>query len=272
MTAKSDVASRQAITRRRLTTAAALSFVLAAMVNSMLHEAAHAVAGLALGLTPTISPFSVSYEPEGTATQQIITAAAGPLFSLAMGLILLVAARQWGTGFVRLFFMWLPFMGVMNLVGYCFIAPFAHAGDTGQVLALLAAPSLVFVAVGLLGVVGQFLLAWRFAVEVKRYTSSKHEERQLAYFPWLIGTPIIVGVTLLELIMLQVPAVYVVLILAYSVAFGVFAPMQFIFSSRVSNSFEQLELTGNLKFPIAVTVVVALLELGLAAIGGLQLG
>lgn len=60
------------------------------MVNSLLHEAAHAVAGLVLGLTPTITPLSVSYEPEGTREQQIITAAAGPLFSLAMGLILMI--------------------------------------------------------------------------------------------------------------------------------------------------------------------------------------
>jgi hypothetical protein len=249
-----------------------LAFVLAAMVNSLLHEAAHAVAGLVMGLTPTISPFAVSYEPEGTARQQIITAAAGPLFSVALGLILMVVARRWGVGFVRLFFLWLSFMGVMNFVGYCFIAPFAQAGDTGRVLALLNAPNLVFLAVGLVGVVGQFLLAWRFAVEVKRYTRDKGEERQLAYFPWLIGTLIIVALTVLELILLRLPASYVVLILSYSVAFGVFAPMQFIFSSRVSNTYEPLSLARSLALPVVVTAMVALLGLALAGIHGLRLG
>jgi len=272
VTATRDADSRNALSGRTLILVASLAFVSASIVNSLLHEAAHTVAGLPQGLTPTISPFSVSYDPEGTARQQIITSAAGPLFSLTLGLILLVVARRWGTGFVRLFFFWLPFMGIMNFVGYCLIAPFGQAGDTGKMLALLNAPGPSFVAVALTGVIGQFLLAWRFAVEVKRYTSSKTEERQLAYFPWLIGTPAVMVLTLLELIMLRIPGLQLVLILAYSVAFGIFAPMQFIFSSRVSNTYEALGLSRSLTLPFAVTVAFALLDLALAAVGGLQLG
>jgi hypothetical protein len=111
-----------------------VAFVLAGLANSVLHECAPAVAGLAVGLVPTITPFAVSYEPEGTARQQTITAASGPLFSLVMGIVLMVAARRWGRGFGRLVWMFLAFMGMMNFVGYCFIAPFARAGDTGKVL------------------------------------------------------------------------------------------------------------------------------------------
>ena len=43
-------------------------------------------------------------------------------------------------------------MGVMNFVGYLFIAPFASVGDTGQILHLLGAPVLVYVGVALVGV------------------------------------------------------------------------------------------------------------------------
>ena len=82
---------------------ATISFVLASMVNSLLHESAHAVAGLVQGLTPTISPFSVEFALEGTTSQQVVTAAAGPLFSLVMGLVLMAVARTWGRGTVRLF-------------------------------------------------------------------------------------------------------------------------------------------------------------------------
>jgi hypothetical protein len=228
--------------QRTLTLNATVAFVLAGLVNSLLHEGAHAVAGLAVGLVPTITSFAVSYDPEGTARQQTITAAAGPVFSLVMGLVLMVVARRWGRGFGRLVCMFLAFMGVMNFVGYCFIAPFARAGDTGKVLTLLGAPQWVFLAVGVVGVAGQFWLARRFAVEVKRYATEPAQQRRIAYFPWLIGTLVIVLLALVELIMLRLPTPYLVLILVYSVAFGVFAPMQFIFSRRVHNTLEPLSL------------------------------
>jgi hypothetical protein len=117
-------------TRRALTANATISFVLASLVNSLLHEGGHAVAGLALGLTPTISPFNVDFAEDATDSQRIITAAAGPVLSLVLGLVLMGVARSWGQGLVRLFWMWLSFMGVMNFAGYCFIAPFAHAPGT----------------------------------------------------------------------------------------------------------------------------------------------
>ncbi len=146
-----------------------LAFVLAAIVNTTLHELAHAVAGLTQGLVPTLAPFSVSYTPEGTPGQQIVTAAAGPTFSLVMGVLLMVLARRWGKGLVRLFFVWLAFMGVMNFVGYLIIAPIAQVGDTGQVLSLAGAPGLVYVAVLVVGVAGQFTLGYLFSWQIKRY-------------------------------------------------------------------------------------------------------
>jgi hypothetical protein len=258
--------------QRTLTINATVAFVLAGLVNSLLHECAHAVAGLVLGLVPTITPFSVSYVPEGTAGQQTVTAAAGPLFSLVMGLVLMVAARRWGRGFGRLVWMFLAFMGVMNFVGYCFIAPFARVGDTGQVLTLLGAPEWVFIVVGLVGVAGQFWLARRFAVEVKRYATEPAQQRQIAYFPWLIGTSVVVLLALLELIILQLPAPYLVLILAYSVAFGVFAPMQFIFSRRVHNTLEPLSLAPVPVAGLVLTGLLAVVGIALVAIGGLRVG
>ena len=132
---------------RGLTPASSTAFVLAAIVNSFVHELAHATAGLAQGLTPTISPFSVSYTPDGSTDQQIVTASAGPLFSLALGLILIAVSRNWGRGIVRLFWLWLTFMALMNFVGYLMIAPVAQVGDTGKVLKLLDAPAAAYVGV-----------------------------------------------------------------------------------------------------------------------------
>ena len=47
MTATPDVAQQRVLTRRRLAAVASVAFVLAGLVNGLLHEAAHAVAGLA---------------------------------------------------------------------------------------------------------------------------------------------------------------------------------------------------------------------------------
>ncbi|HEX7211226.1 MAG TPA: hypothetical protein VF241_09930 [Propionibacteriaceae bacterium] len=47
---------------------------------------------------------------------------------------------------------------------------------------------------------------------------------------------------------------------------------QFIFSARVRNTYEPLDLSPSLRIPIAVTVAVAVLNVALAAIGGLRLG
>ncbi len=266
------VTTRESTDRRALLAGSTLAFVLAAMVNDTLHELAHAVAGLAVGLTPTLSPFSVEYAPEGTVSQQVITAAAGPLFSLLMGLALMVLARHWGRGLVRLFFLWLPFMGVMNFAGYCFIAPFAQVGDTGQVLKLLDAPGWTYALVAAVGVAGQFWLGYRFAGQVRRYARTVDAERQLAFIAWIIGTLIMVIPTTLQVVALGVEPAVVFVVVFYSCAVGVFGPMQFIFHHRFPPGDEQLDLRRVNVTGIVVTVALAILLVGLAFSGGVTLG
>ena len=48
--------------------------------------------------------------------------------------------------------------------------------------------------------------------------------------------------------------------------------MQFIFSARVRNTHDPLDLSRTLRIPNAVTVALAVLNVALAAIGGLRLG
>lgn len=272
MTTSPATTAAAGATTRTLTANSTLAFVLASMVNVTLHESAHAVAGLAQGLTPTITTFAVDYAGTATPRQQITTALAGPFFSLVMGLVMLVVARNWGTGLVRLFWMWLPFMGIMNFVGYLFIAPFASAGDTGQALTLMGAPGPVFILVGMVGAGGQFLLARRFATEVKRYAADVQQERRLAYFPWLIGTPILIVLTAIEALLFGAPAEIAILVVVASLAAGVFAPMQFIFNKSAHNTFERLALKRVNVTGLAVVTVVAALLVALAAVGGVRIG
>lgn len=261
------------LTSRALTAQASIAFVLAAIINSAVHEGAHAAAALGFGARPTLGPFSVDYDESALDPgAQIVIALAGPVFSLVMGLVVMVIGRNWGRGFGRLFWMWLPFMGVMNFVGYCVIAPVAQVGDTGKALNLLGAPGWVFVVVCLVGVAGQFLLARRFAVEVKRYAIGQAEERQLSFFSWLIGTPVVIVLTVAELVLMHAAPAHFVVVAAYAVAVGVFAPMQFIFSGRVHNTHEPLALTGAPTTGLIVTALAAAVALVVSGLGGIPLG
>jgi len=259
---------------RSLTISSTVALVAAAVVNSLWHESGHALAALANGLTPTLSSFSVDVAEPTTPQQEIVIALAGPLVSLVMGLVVLRVARNTGSGFGRLFWMWLAFLGVMNFVGYCFIAPFAQGGDTGQALALLNAPVWAFVLVAAVGVVGQLWLARRFAVEVSRYATSTTDQRRLAYFPWLIATAVVVIMTFVELVALQTPALHFAPVLAYGFAFAIFAPMQFIFSRRIRRDPdpEVLAVSPWSRPALALTVLAVVADVVLAVAGGITLG
>lgn len=250
-----------------------LAFVLAATVSNTLHEGAHALAGRAQGLVPTLTPFSVAYTPQPTHHQALVNLAAGPVFSLVLGLVLMLVSRNWGRGIVRLFFLWLSFMAVMNFMGYLFIAPFASVGDTGQILHLLHAPVLVYVLVGLAGVAGQLWLANRFAGQVKRYAPSIDEERQMiAFRSWILGTVIVMALTLIDVLVLHAEPAVAVVVVFYSCAIAIFAPMQFLFRRRFSAGHEILALRPGNVLALTLTIVLSVAEMALAIAGGTRLG
>jgi len=182
--------------QRRLLVASTTALVLAATVTVTLHELAHAVAGLALGLVPTLHASFVTYDPDPTDADQVVTAAAGPLFSLGLGVVVHLATRSAGRGPGRLAWMWAGLLPLQNFAGYLVIAPFARAGDTGRVLALLDAPALVYVLAVLLGVALTLLNARLLAGQVTRYARTPDDLRRLVLFPWLIGTGTVVVLTL----------------------------------------------------------------------------
>jgi hypothetical protein len=130
----------------------------------------------------------------------------------------------------------------------------------------------VSILVGLIGAAGIIWLARRFAIEVKRYAADLTAERKLAFYPWLLGTPIIIVLSVAELSMLRVPLADFILILMYNVAFGIFAPMQFNFRNRVHNSREPLTLARVSVIGLALTVALGIFEVILAGVGGLTLG
>lgn len=55
----------------------AAAFVLAALVNTLRHELGPCRRRPRPGLTPTVTPFSVDYQPDPTKGQEVVTALAG---------------------------------------------------------------------------------------------------------------------------------------------------------------------------------------------------
>jgi hypothetical protein len=162
---------------------------------------------------------------------------------------------------------------VMNFVGYLEIAPFVKAGDTGRALTLLRAPGWVFILVALVGVALQFALAYLFARRIKRYTDGIEGERVLAFRAWAIGTLVTLVLTVSELLLVQPGGGTIVAVAMYSVAVGIFAPMQFIFSRRVPKvPVEDLDLAGPSRAGLILTGLAVLAVIVLAAVSGVRLG
>src|SRR5438105_12433323 len=148
---------------RLLLVNSAVAFAIALLLMITVHEFAHALAGLALGLRPMVFPNQVTYGVAGTTGQQLVTAVMGPLVSLVVGVALLAAVRT-VRGFWGLLLFWFATLSVQECTGYLMTGPFFAAGDIGQALHLLSAPvwagALVLV-VGALGTVALGRIATR---------------------------------------------------------------------------------------------------------------
>jgi hypothetical protein len=111
-----------------------LAYASAGLLTAALHETGHGLAAQSLGFAPRIYAF---YEdnPSGTTAQDLIILAAGPLTSLALG-VLFLALFQRGQPrytFGRLFLFWLGWLGVLEFVNYLVVTPWLSAGDTAQI-------------------------------------------------------------------------------------------------------------------------------------------
>jgi hypothetical protein len=120
----------------------AVAFVCAALLEITLHELAHGIAAVVQGSSPIVYGNSVDPGPQ-TDTQTVVTALAGPVFSLVSGLLILALPTGRLPAFWRLAVLWLGLLSVQTFAGYLITGPFMAAGDIGQVLALSPAPTLL---------------------------------------------------------------------------------------------------------------------------------
>jgi hypothetical protein len=245
----------------------AVAFALAGMVAVLLHETSHAVAGLVLGDRDVrLYGYQVSFAEPRPPMRAVATALTGPVFSLVLGAVVIATTRNAGRGFARLFFLWLGLISAQNFFGYLIIAPFGQVGDTGQALALLGAPTAVYVVLFVVGVAGTLALAYLFLSQLRRYADGASELRRLGVQAWLAGTAFAVVRTLLEVLPHHADAGVTVVVIAGAVASGIFAPILTPAWRRVSATYAPLSL----RTPVVGLVLVVLLATVLVA--GLSFG
>lgn len=178
----------------------AVLYALAFLLTGLLHEWAHALAGLAVGRHPVVHATSVDYLPPGASDgQRLVSTAAGPLFSLAQGLALaawlprLPTRRPAPTFFV----MWMAFHGLTNFTGYLISTPVAPDADLGNIARLLHLPLVARVALAIAGFFGmrasaRVLLPPLLAhapdgLDLSDVAVRNRYLVRAAVFPWLLG-------------------------------------------------------------------------------------
>lgn len=180
-----------------------LLFVAAYALNSSPHEATHALVAYALGFNSTlfqmwVNPDTASASPRDLA----IIAAAGPVFSLAVGAI--CGLLYWRVSRSR------PaglFLLMMSLIGiYSFLGPLAGAsfgGDFQAALEFIDAPKSVRLAATTLGLL--LLACWMFCMgmELPRW-APKHSGRLVKVVVTIVA-PWVVGVGLVALLYWPLP-------------------------------------------------------------------
>jgi len=119
----------------------AFAYATAELLTSALHETGHGLMAQSLGFSPKIYAF---YEdnPTGSAVQNLLILAAGPVTSLLLGVIFLLWLRR-GTPrytFPRLFLFWMAWSGILLFVNYLIVTPLMRGGDTWAIVDILQAP------------------------------------------------------------------------------------------------------------------------------------
>jgi len=241
-----------------------VAFILAAIIAITLHETAHLIAGKMLRLDAIFYPTAVDFGKNSSVNDSVITALAGPLFSLIFGLLLIRFGRNWGKGFRRLLWLWLGYISAQIGFGYFLIAYFAPQGDTGLVLKLLSAPAYAYVSLFLMGLFGMIWLARMFAGQAIRYTNDANSLRQIGLFAWIVGTGILL--VIYTAASRNVPTQVVPTILAGVGTVGIFTPMLTFFYKKLHAPYEDLKLS----FPYAQLAIVAFVStvvIGILATG-----
>lgn len=188
-----------------------LCYVLCFILNTTIHEGAHAVVAKILGLDPVLHHNYVS----STGSEQlpvnltILTPAAGPIASLIQALIFLWLLRTTQRkSLLTLFYLWMSVLGFINIGGYLMLTPLVPYGDTGRVFAMLNSPMWLQWLIAIVALAGSIWVIRKFTNDFERQIPEALNDRPYApgQLPNLmIAYPTYIGVVMTTLLSLPVP-------------------------------------------------------------------
>ena len=136
-----------------------LAFVSAFIVTTIFHEFGHYLSYSFFGYEVTLFHNFVQtthQNPDNNIT--IISAAAGPVFSLVQGLVFaFFIFKHKSNSSNTLFMLWLSLLGFVNFFGYLLMTPFTTTGDTGKIALLLDVNFSLRIVIA---VIALFVLLW----------------------------------------------------------------------------------------------------------------
>lgn len=223
----------------------AILYVIAFLLTTILHESAHALAGLLCSSQPVLHHNYVEHLSTNhlSVWQQVFIALSGPLMSLFQGLVAgLVYFKSTKQRALELFVLWFSILGMLNFLGYLMTGPLFQNGDIGKTLMLLNTPLwtqifIAFLGAGILLFIAYHLtspfLTFSYKKEwVNSGQSRKNFSFHILILPWIIGSAVMT--------FLYLPIVAVV-----SIIYPITSGMVFIFPWQNARRIENLQLSDN---------------------------
>ncbi|MCC6186591.1 MAG: hypothetical protein IT256_05500 [Chitinophagaceae bacterium] len=190
------------------------------IIATILHESAHYFTAKYFHIDAELHHNYVPFLQNGTSSQMTMIAAAGPLFSLIIGSMVMYVSIS----FIKpsLFKLWMTWLGMNNLLlffGYILIAPIAKQGDTGKVFRHFGIPLYLSISIAAISFLLLNYLFGKWSHQFIYYKSQvdfdqKETAQQLFIYPivgsivimTLLSFPIITWVSLLPTLLM--PLIY----------------------------------------------------------------
>jgi len=220
-------------------------YVIAFILTTVLHELAHALAGMLYSSQPVLHHHYVEHLSWShlSIQEQAFISLAGPLISLVQGLLVgLIYFKSTKQGLTKLFLLWLSILGIFNFLGYLMTGPIFQNGDIGKVLALFNTSVWFQILIAFIGAALLLFVAYnltklflRFSYKEEWINSGKSRKNFSFYIlilPWLIGSVVMT--------ILYLPIVAVV-----SIIYPFTSGMVFIFPWQNARRIEKVQLSDN---------------------------
>ncbi|MGM7667169.1 hypothetical protein [Microbacterium sp. A93] len=218
--------------RRTIILSSSVIAASAAMLQIQVHEYAHGITAAVQGAPATISSLMAEHQPAPGVDDTLATLA-GPLVSIVLAVILYAASRPLPAGYLRAFLTWMSLAAAQGTFGYLMVGMFMPVGDTAVLFETWGFSSIGYIAAGIIGIAGMFLLSYLLSRELLRTLSDPGDVVAASVMTWLVATAVLAAVYTSAALIAGYNAEHLVPTLIGATTALVFAPLATIWWQRV---------------------------------------